>query len=69
MQDLIKITSRRTTTKIITFYFRIPKLEEYKSSKISEDDLLAKRPYAGYPFATKRKYFEEVQMSFEFETD
>jgi hypothetical protein len=54
MQDLIKITSRRTTTKIITFYFRIPKLDEYKSSKISEEDLLSKRPYPGYPFATKR---------------
>lgn len=60
MQDLIKITSRRTTTKIITFYFRIPKLDEYKSSKISEEDLLSKRPYPGYPFATKRQHFEEV---------
>lgn len=29
MHDLIKITSRKSSAKIITFYFRIPVFEEY----------------------------------------
>lgn len=29
MHDLTKITSRKSTTKVITFYFRIPTLPEY----------------------------------------
>lgn len=32
MHDLIKITSRKSSAKIITFYFRIPKFGEYHSS-------------------------------------
>ena len=60
MQDLIKITSRRSTTKIITFYFRIPKLQEYKIDTSSEQDLLNRKPSSKYPFATKRQEYEEV---------
>jgi len=29
MHDLIKITSRKSSAKIITFYFRIPPYPEY----------------------------------------
>jgi len=36
MYDLIKITSRKLTTKIITFYYRIPKKAEY-DERILED--------------------------------
>ena len=32
MHDLTKITSRKSTTKVITFYFRIPKFGEYHSN-------------------------------------
>lgn len=31
MHDLIKITSRKSSSKIITFYFRIPTIDEYLS--------------------------------------
>ena len=31
MHDLIKITSRKSSAKIITFYFRIPQFGEYNS--------------------------------------
>ena len=37
MYDLIKITSRKSTTKIITFYYRIPKKAEY-DERVLEDD-------------------------------
>ena len=70
MQDLIKITSRRTKTNIITFYFRIPKYADYKkTAKQAEEDLINSKPDSKYPWATKRDTFEEMQMSFEFETD
>ena len=29
MHDLTKITSRKSTTRVITFYFRIPTFKEY----------------------------------------
>ena len=32
MHDLIKITSRKSSAKIITFYFRIPQFGEYNAS-------------------------------------
>lgn len=72
MYDLIKITSRKTTTKIITFYYRIPKLDEYDVAALETDQLihsLNKKPLCHYQFAFKRKEFEEVSMSFEFEKE
>ena len=35
MHDLIKITSRKSSAKIITFYFRIPQFGEYNQSYFS----------------------------------
>ena len=32
MHDLIKITSRKSSAKIITFYFRIPQFGEYNTN-------------------------------------
>ena len=32
MHDLIKITSRKSSAKIITFYFRIPQFGEYNQN-------------------------------------
>jgi len=37
MYDLIKITSRKSTTKIITFYYRIPKKCDYDESVLEDD--------------------------------
>ena len=42
MYDLIKITSRKSTTKIITFYYRIPKLEEYDAQILEQRDILSR---------------------------
>jgi hypothetical protein len=43
MHDLIKITSRKSTTKIITFYYRVPNIEEYcESQQMLENDLTQK---------------------------
>jgi len=36
MHDLIKITSRKSSAKIITFYFRIPIFKEYNSQYYEE---------------------------------
>ena len=72
MYDLIKITSRKSTTKIITFYYRIPKLEEYNAQVLEQHDILQKlncKPAVRYAFAFKRQEFEEVSMSFEFELE
>lgn len=73
MHDLIKITSRRSTTKVITFYYRIPKLEEYvQNETILEADItnrLFMKPSIQYTFAFKRDRFEEVSMSFEFDNE
>ena len=57
MHDLIKITSRKSSSKIITFYFRIPTKEDY-SSLISEENFVESvdsKPNAKYQFAFKRK--------------
>lgn len=58
MHDLIKITSRKSTTKVITFYFRIPTFVEYMhSQEILEQDLCAKlyvKPPIKYCLAFKR---------------
>ncbi len=40
MYDLIKITSRKSTTKIITFYFRIPKIVDYPAPDLEKSDIL-----------------------------
>ena len=37
MYDLIKITSRKSTTKIITFYYRIPKKTEYDEGVLEDE--------------------------------
>lgn len=72
MYDLIKITSRKSTTKIITFYFRIPKLAEYPVAELEKPDILTRlncKPSTNYAFAFKRKEYEDVSMSFEFELE
>jgi hypothetical protein len=73
MHDLIKITSRRSTTKVITFYYRIPKYEEYtQNEQALEADItnrLFLKPAIPYTFAFKRDRFEEVSMSFEFDNE
>lgn len=72
MYDLIKITSRKSTTKIITFYYRIPKKSEYDEKVLEDKDIiwnLNTRPQCHYVFAFKRPEFEEVSMSFEFERE
>ena len=42
MYDLIKITSRKSTTKIITFYYRIPKKAEYDERILEDKDMILK---------------------------
>ena len=72
MYDLIKITSRKSTTKIITFYYRIPKKSEYDERVLEDDKMiwnLNRKPQCNYYFAFKRNEFEEVSMSFEFERE
>lgn len=72
MYDLIKITSRKSTTKIITFYFRIPKLAEYPAADLEKPEVVLRlnaKPPTKYAFAFKRKEFEDVSMSFEFEQE
>lgn len=41
LHDLIKITSRKSTTKIITFYYRIPKLKDYQPELLEKHYLEA----------------------------
>jgi hypothetical protein len=36
MHDLIKITSRKSSAKIITFYFRIPRFGEYDQAYFND---------------------------------
>jgi len=58
MHDLTKITSRKQQTKIITFYYRIPKLEEYPAEILEQDDMLSRlnsKPKIHYSFAFKRE--------------
>ena len=37
MHDLIKITSRKSSAKIITFYFRIPLFGEYEGLGLEQN--------------------------------
>ena len=72
MYDLIKITSRKSTTKIITFYYRIPKKSDYDERVLEDPNMLRNlnsKPQCSYHFAFKRNEFEEVSMSFEFERE
>lgn len=39
MHDLIKITSRKSSAKIITFYFRIPQFGEYNQNYFEKLEL------------------------------
>jgi len=83
MHDLIKITSRKSSAKIITFYFRIPQFGEYNANyfldlekELPEDaeqhvilDAYNQNPKIPYKFAYKRQKFQEVKMGFEFQTE
>jgi hypothetical protein len=72
MYDLIKITSRKSTTKIITFYYRIPRMKDYSAEILEKPDILQRlnsKPNTKYAFAFKRSEYEEVSMSFEFELE
>ena len=75
MFDLIKITSRKTSAKFITFYFRIPPVEQYK--KESDCDVVDKlrgtlktqaqaRSTPAPVFAYKRTQYHDVHVSYEF---
>jgi hypothetical protein len=73
MHDLTKITSRKSTTKVITFYFRVPTYQEYQQSEqLLEFELvtnLFQKPQTNYTFAFKRQTFEDVSMSFMFDNE
>ena len=83
MHDLIKITSRKSSAKIITFYFRIPqfgeynqnyfqKLEHQENPSAQENTILDtynQNPIIPYQFAYKRKKYQEVKMGFEFKNE
>lgn len=68
MHDLIKITSRKSSTKIITFYFRIPYFSDYSPEMLEHNvvEQLDMKPPTKYPFAFKRSNYKEVSISFEF---
>ena len=71
MHDLTKITSRKSTTKVITFYFRIPTYAEYLATT-AESEVVAKlfyKPSQQYTFAFKRVQYEDVCMSFMFKSE
>ena len=61
LYDLVKITSRKNSASMITFYFRIPKFKEY-NAKLEENFLesIDKKPAPNYMFAHKRKNYVEV---------
>lgn len=68
MYDLVKITSRKNSASVITFYFRTPKFEEYNISL--EDSFLKKineKPAPNYIFAHKRKNYIEICVVVMFE--
>lgn len=83
MHDLIKITSRKSSAKIITFYFRIPQFGEYnqcyfssleqQSDPASQDNIILdtynQNPIIPYQFAYRRKKYQEVKMGFEFKNE
>ena len=47
MHDLIKITSRKSSAKIITFYFRIPQFGEYNANYYRTVEYNEERSEAG----------------------
>mgnify|MGYP007125209191 FL=1 len=84
MHDLIKITSRKSSAKIITFYFRIPQFGEYNSQYYEQLEVepeeagqkvnvilnaYNQNPAVPYQFAYKRKKYQEVKMGFEFKSE
>jgi len=66
MHDLIKITSRKSSSKIITFYFRIPVFEEYCIFDLEQNFIqsLDVKPPNKYNFAFKRKVKKHFSISF-----
>lgn len=68
MYDLVKITSRKNSASVITFYFRIPKFKEY-NLKLEEMFLekINEKPADNYIFAHKRKSYIEICVVVQFE--
>ena len=68
MYDLVKITSRKNSGNVITFYFRIPKFKEY-NIELEKDFLskIDKKPSEDYIFAHKRKSYIEICVVIKFE--
>mmetsp|Transcript_24331 Transcript_24331/g.21593 ORF Transcript_24331/g.21593 Transcript_24331/m.21593 type:complete len:131 (-) Transcript_24331:213-605(-) len=61
MYDLVKITSRKNSANVITFYFRTPKYRDY--NKRLEGMFLERlntKPSPNYIFACKRKSYIEI---------
>jgi hypothetical protein len=69
MHDLIKITSRKSSTKIITFYFRIPLFSEYNASALELNLIqqLDQKPPIKYTFAFKRKVSDPSNLTLAIE--
>jgi hypothetical protein len=69
MYDLVKITSRKNSASVITFYFRIPKFKDY-NIKLEEVFLerINDKPTQDYIFAHKRKNYIEICVVVKFET-
>lgn len=68
MYDLIKITSRKSSSKIITFYFRVPLLADY-NAEVLEHNIVAQldqKPSIKYQFAFKRKVLTFLSFKFIF---
>jgi len=68
MYDLVKITSLKNSTSVITFYFRTPEFPEYNAEL--EDTFLEKindKPAENYIFAHKRKNYIEICVVVMFE--
>ena len=64
MYDLIKITSRKSSSKIITFYFRIPLHQDYNTQQLEHNLIqqLDQRPTIKYQFAFKRKVISSILL-------
>lgn len=69
MYDLVKITSRKNSGSVITFYFRTPKFPEY-NTKLENDFLknLNRKPAPDYIFAHRRKEYIEIWVVVKFES-
>ncbi len=68
MYDLVKITSRKNSGNMITFYFRTPKFHEYDVECEKKFlDNLNKKPSPNYIFAHRRKEYIEIWVVVEFE--